>query len=55
MKKKDNRHVTNIRMESSLWVFLRRHAFDKNVSINSIVVECLEKYRKKNEKNVDAD
>lgn len=37
----------NVRIPQELWTFLKYDSFDKGVSMNSIVTECLNKYKRK--------
>jgi predicted HicB family RNase H-like nuclease len=43
----------NVRMDKELHSFIRQIAFDKNVSMNYIVLKCLKKFKEKEEKKVD--
>jgi predicted HicB family RNase H-like nuclease len=40
--KKENVITTSLRVPRELWRVIRNHAFDRNVSINLIVVETLQ-------------
>lgn len=42
-----------VRMTIEMHEFLRKQAFEKRVSINSIIIDRLEKYKKKCEEDVD--
>lgn len=54
MAKKDNEKSIITRVDKSLWYFLRQHAVDKEISLNKLVIICLEKYKKSCEKRVDS-
>jgi len=50
----DNEKSFNVRMPKQVHTFLRRYSVDTETSMNAIIVECLEKYKKNIEKKVDA-
>lgn len=41
----------NIRMTKEMWIFLKKKAVDSEMSMNSIIIYCLDKYRKKSQNN----
>ena len=43
----------NLRSPISLWKFLKQNSVDRNKSMNYIINEILEKYKKKWEKGID--
>ena len=43
----------NVRMPRSLWTFLRNHSTDNDKSLNSIIIELVEKYKIKLEKRAE--
>lgn len=43
----------NVRVPKKLWSFVKKSAVDKDMSMNDIVIKCLEKYRKNIEKRFD--
>ena len=48
----------NLRMKKETWSFLRRKAFDREMSLSALINECLDKYKSKVEKRLtscDAD
>lgn len=40
-----------LRLSRELWYFLRRHSIDIELSMNQIIVSCMQAYKKKVEKN----
>lgn len=40
----------NIRLSRELWVFLKRKAIDDDISMNSLIISCVERLKKKSEK-----
>lgn len=45
----------SIRLPKELHTFLRKNAFDQNTSINSVILKCLQKFKKKEEKKLTQD
>lgn len=43
----------NIRIPKELWSFGKKKAIDREMSFNQLVIELLEKYKKKCDKKVD--
>ena len=44
-----------VRIPYELWLFLKEQAAKERRHMITIIIECLEKYRKKVKKNVDND
>lgn len=42
----------NVRLPKELWYFLRRHSVDVELSMNQIIVNCMQNYKKKIEKDL---
>ncbi len=42
-----------MRMDKDLWLFLKRKALDREMSLVALINERLEKYKKKCEKGID--
>lgn len=42
-----------VRLKKSLWDFLKDAAAEREVSMNTIIAECVEKYQKKCERKFD--
>jgi predicted HicB family RNase H-like nuclease len=42
----------NIRLPKDLWAFVRKRAFDREMSINEFILRNLEKYKKHYEKHL---
>lgn len=47
--------VLTIRMPKELWYFLRKTSLEKEISMNEIVLRCLNKYKEKKEKLLTDD
>lgn len=45
----------NIRIPKNLWKFLKKEAFEQEISMNHIIVSCLEKYRNRVKKKLTDD
>jgi ATP-dependent protease Clp ATPase subunit len=45
----------NIRLPKEIWAFLKKQSIDQEKAMNVIVVDCLEKYKKKFEKKLTQD
>lgn len=45
----------NVRFPKELWYFLRRHSIDVELSMNQIIVNCMQNYKKKIEKDLIKD
>lgn len=41
----------NVRIPHSLWIAIKKEAIDREVSLNQIVIECLQKYKEEIEKS----
>jgi predicted HicB family RNase H-like nuclease len=52
-KKREEKHPIITRVSPEMYEFLRHTSFEKRISVNSIVTDCLEKYKKRIEKGVD--
>lgn len=39
----------NVRIPKELWLFLRKHSIDLEISMNQIIVNCMMSYKNKNE------
>jgi hypothetical protein len=50
-KEKVEMKTFNMKMTKELWLFLKRNAVAKELSMTEIVNTCVEKYRKQEEKN----
>lgn len=37
----------NIRISKELWTFIKREAMDREISMNALVVKCLQKHMEK--------
>lgn len=48
----DNIKAFNIRIPKDIWVFLKKKSIDQEKAMNAIVIDCLEKYKKKCEKKL---
>lgn len=44
---KDKLKVLNIRIPRELWAFCRKKSFDRDISFNKLMLELLEKYKKR--------
>lgn len=42
----------HVRVPVSTWKFLKKRAFDKEISMNKVVAECLDKFKSKYEKKL---
>jgi predicted HicB family RNase H-like nuclease len=40
----------NVRVPREIWIFLKRKAMDSDMSMNAIILACLDKYKRKCEK-----
>jgi hypothetical protein len=48
----ENIKPTILRIKKSTWVYLKKKAIDREMSLNSLIVELLEKYKDKGEKKL---
>lgn len=48
-------HALTLRMPKELWIFCKKKAIDRELSLNQLVIDCVLKYKKKCEKKVDED
>lgn len=48
----DDIKAFNIRIPKDMWVFLKKKSIDQEKAMNAIVIDCLEKYKKKCEKKL---
>lgn len=51
--KKDTKAL-NLRLTKELWSFIKKKSVDREISMNSIIINLLEKYKKKCESSIDA-
>ncbi len=42
----------NIRISKDFWAFLKKKSVDRELPMNSIIIECIEKYKNKCEKKL---
>lgn len=45
----------NIRLPKEMWIFIKKKAIDREMSINQLLIELIKKYQKKFENSVDND
>ena len=50
--KKQKIKAFTARMGKDLWVFLKEQSIEKEESMNSMIVDCLEKYKKRCERRL---
>lgn len=43
----------SVRLPKEIWMFLKRQSIDKEIPMAQLISSCLEKYKKKCEKDVD--
>jgi len=51
MAKEDKKIL--VRMKRNTWMYMRKKAFDQEISLNELINTCLEKYIKRCENKVD--
>ncbi len=44
--------VFSVRLSKEMWVFLKKHSIEQEKPMNTIIFDCLEKYKNKYEKRL---
>ena len=52
VKKIDNIKTFNMRIPKNLWLFLKKTAAEKEISMTDIIIYCVDKYKNKLEKKL---
>ena len=53
MKKESDCKIFTLRLSHELWRNMRKIAWDREISVNTLILDRLEKYKNKSEKRVD--
>lgn len=51
----DDTKALTLRMDKTLWRFLKKKSIDREMSLAALINECLEKYKHKCEKKLTID